>query len=164
MRTAIHVQRLRWLSLVLGMVLAVRQWVWMPGLILGGSMQPTLRAGQIVGVNKLAYHISRPQRGEIIEVWNGKDLLVKRILGLPGEIIAIHDGFVYVNGAPLMEPYVQYRDGNDIAPGRLGPDCFLIAGDYRPETIIAVVNRNRIVGRVMHQKPVAQVAVIAQNP
>ena len=164
MRTAAHVQWLRWLLLVLGLALVVRQWVWMPVLVLGGSMQPTLHGGQIVGVNKLAYHFSGPRRGEIIEVWNGRDLLVKRVLGLPGETIAMHDGFFYVNGTPLVEPYVWFRDGNDIAPGQLGPDCFLVAGDYRLGTIIAVINRSRIVGRVMHQKPEAQVAVIAQNP
>ena len=160
MRTAISMQRLRWLLLALGLVLAVRQWVWTPLLITGESMEPTLRGGQLVALNKLAYRLETPRRGEIVGVWTGRQLIVKRILGLPGEMIAMHDGKVYVNGAPLTEPYIQVQDVNTIAPGQLGPYHFLVAGDNRPVTIIAVVNRDRIVGRVLHHPLAAQVAVV----
>ncbi len=159
MRTAISMQRLRWLLLALGLVLAVRQWVWMPSLITGESMEPTLHGGQLVGVNKLAYLLGRPRRGEIVEVWTGSRLMVKRVLGLPGENIAMRDGIFYVNGAPLTEPYVQFKDDSNIGLGQLGPDCFVVAGDNRSRTIIAVVNRDRIVGRVLRQPFAAQVAV-----
>jgi signal peptidase I len=160
MSLSLSVRTLRWLLLALGLVLVVRQWVWMPTLITGVSMEPTLRGGQLVGVNKLAYLFRRPRRGEVVEVWTGRQLIIKRILGLPGEIIAMHDGKLYVNGAPVTEPYVQVQDVNTIAPGQLGPDRFLVAGDNRPQTIIAVVNRDRIVGRVLHHPVAAQVAVV----
>jgi signal peptidase I len=152
MRTAISAQRLRWLLLALGLVLAARQWLWTPVLITGESMQPTLRGGQLVALNKLAYLFGRPQRGEVVGVWTGSGLMVKRVLGLPGETIALRDGMFYVNGAPVAEPYVQFHDVSTIAPGQLGPDRFVVAGDNRSKTIIAVVNRDRIVGRVMRKR------------
>src|ERR1022692_1483204 len=52
-KEGISVRRLRWLVLALGLALAVRQWVWMPTLVVGESMTPTLRHGQFAGVNKL---------------------------------------------------------------------------------------------------------------
>jgi signal peptidase I len=126
----------------------MRQWVWMPALVTGESMEPTLRGGQLVGVNKLAYQLCGPRRGEIVEVRTGHDLMVKRVIGLPGESIALRDGKFYVNGVLLAEPYVRFQEVRTIAPGRLGPDCFVVAGDNRPQTVIAVVRRDRIVGRV----------------
>jgi signal peptidase I len=48
-------------------------------------MLPTLKAGQIVGLNKLAYLHRRPGRGDIVAFWTGKELFVKRVIALPGE-------------------------------------------------------------------------------
>lgn len=151
MRAKISVPTLRWLLLALGLVLAVRQCVWMPALIVGVSMQPTLTGGQLVGVNKLAYRFDIPRRGEIVAVWNGRGYMIKRIVGLPGETIAMEGGVFSVNGAPLTEPYVQFPSDSIIAPGQLGPHQYVVAGDNRSSTVIAVVHRDRIVGRVVHQ-------------
>ena len=164
MRTAISLRRLRWLSLALGLVLAARQWLGTPMFITGESMQPTLRGGQVVALNKLAYRNHGPRRGEIVAISTGSGLMIKRVLGLPGENIALRDGTFYVNDAPLAEPYVQFPDVTTIAPGQLGPDRFVVAGDNRSKTIIAVVNRDRIVGRVMRKQPAAQLAVMLKNP
>ena len=140
---------LRWLPLVVALAWAVRQWAWMPLVIVGHSMQPTLPAGSIVGLNKLAYRSGPPRRGDVVAVWTGWELIVKRVVGLPGEEIGMTAGGFCVNGSPLAEPYSQFRGPNDIAPGRLGADRFVIAGDNRQATLIAVISRDRIVGRVV---------------
>jgi signal peptidase I len=124
-----------------------REWVWTPVLIRGESMLPTLRGGQLAGVNKLAYLFGPPRRGDIVDVWTGKDLMVKRIVGLPGEEVAVRDGTLYVNGSPLPEPYAIKKDWN-VAPGKLDVNSFLIMGDNRLDTVTAVVSRERIVGRL----------------
>jgi signal peptidase I len=142
-------RRLRWLLLALGLVLAVRQWVWMPTFITGESMQPTLRSGQLAGVNKLAYRFRPPRRGDIVLVYTGRDWIVKRIIGLPGEEVAVRDGVFYIDSRPLPEPYVQFAGTGTTSPGQLGPDRFVVTGDYRPESTIAVVRRDRIVGRLV---------------
>ena len=146
MRTGISRTPLRWLLPVLGLVLAIRQWVWMPILISGESMQPTLRGGQLAWVNKLAYRSRPPRRGDIVVVRTPRNWIVKRILGLPGEEIALRDGVCYIDGRPLAEPYVQFAGTDTTAPGRLGPNRYLVAGDYRAESAIAVVSRERVVG------------------
>jgi signal peptidase I len=121
----------------------------MPVFIVGDSMLPSLRGGQIIGVNKLIYLLHPPRRGDVVAVWTDRELMIKRVLGLPGEEVAVRDGVFYVDGRPLVEPYVQFTDHVEIASGRIGSAQFVVAGDNRPQTLIAVVNQGRIVGRLM---------------
>ncbi|MGA7195158.1 MAG: signal peptidase I [Anaerolineales bacterium] len=75
----------------------------------GFSMLPTLHDGEFVLVNKLAYHIGSPTRGDIIvfQSTTEKDLdLIKRVIGLPGDHIVIENNKVMVNGQTLNEPYI----------------------------------------------------------
>lgn len=75
------------------------------------SMQPTLFEGDFVIVNKLAYKIGDPGRGDII-VFRfppdpDREPYIKRVIGLPGESIHISDGQVSVSGVILGEPYIK---------------------------------------------------------
>jgi signal peptidase I len=76
----------------------------------GFSMLPTLHDGEFVLVNKLAYRIGTPARGDIIvfrsTTTNDLDL-IKRIMGLPGDKISIHNGQVIINGQTLTETYIN---------------------------------------------------------
>jgi signal peptidase I len=140
---------LRWLLPLLLLVLACRQWIGMPILITGGSMQPTLRSGQLAAINRLAYHFGPPRRGDIVVVHTGRERIVKRIVGLPGEEIAVRNGVFFIDGRPLAEPYVLFAGTDNITPGRLGRNRFVVAGDYRLGGMIAIVNRDRILGRLV---------------
>lgn len=137
------------LLFLLVLVLLVRQWVGCPVLVRGGSMLPTLHSGQLGFINKLAYRFHPPRRGDVVSVWTGNELWAKRILALPGEEIEVRHGTLYVNGRPLPEPYGAFRDASDIAPGKMGPDRFLAAGDNRDPSLVVVVTRDRIVGRML---------------
>ncbi len=91
---------------------SVLDWNWVPT----GSMKPTLMEGDLVLVNKLAYDLkipftthhlktwSNPARGDIAVFYSPKDgtRLVKRVIGLPGDVISMRDDVVSVNGLPLM--------------------------------------------------------------
>ena len=75
----------------------------------GFSMRPTLQDGEYILVNKLAYKTGEPHRGDIVVFIFPVDPtedLIKRVIGLPGETVAIHNGIVSVNGVPLTEPYI----------------------------------------------------------
>ena len=74
------------------------------------SMQPTLFAGNFVVVNKLAYQIGEPKRGDIVVFEYPpdpkQDPYIKRVIGLPGEQVQIADGKVKINGVQIYEPYL----------------------------------------------------------
>lgn len=76
----------------------------------GQSMEPNLHTEQRLVVEKLSYRFHGPRRYDIVVVRvpsQGDDLLIKRVIGLPGETIEFRDGQVYVNGQALEEPYVS---------------------------------------------------------
>jgi signal peptidase I len=132
--------------MALGML--IRRWVWMPVFIIGNSMLPTFHTGDIVGVNKLIYRLQPPQRCDVVAIWTGRELLIKRVVGLPGEEMEERDGRFYVNGFPLSEIKMNVEISRSIAPGQIGPNQFVIAGDNRGQSLTAIVNRDRIIGRV----------------
>jgi signal peptidase I len=74
------------------------------------SMQPTLYAGDFVIVNKVAYRFGEPGRGDVIVFRYPPDPdrepYIKRIIGLPGDIVRVGEGKVFVNNLPLSEPYI----------------------------------------------------------
>jgi len=148
MKASVSCIVLRRLLLAGTLVLVLSQWVWAPVLVAGNSMRPTLCPGSIMGLNKLAYRFGRPRRGDIVAICTGRELIVKRILGLPGEEVRADGGVFYINGRPLAEPYVLFKDSDNIAPGRLGTNRFVVAGDNRQGTLIGVVSLDRIVGRL----------------
>ncbi len=78
-------------------------------LVDGFSMNPTLNHGEFVLVNRLAYKFDSPHYGDIIVFHSprnpGQDL-IKRVIGLPGDVIRVNNGEVFVNGAKLTEPYI----------------------------------------------------------
>jgi signal peptidase I len=75
----------------------------------GTSMVPTLQNGEYILINRLAYQIGEPERGDIIVFSypdeNGQDL-IKRVIGLPGDTVKIENGVVTINGKVLQEPYI----------------------------------------------------------
>jgi signal peptidase I len=98
------------------------------------SMQPTLYAGNFVLVNKLAYRIGKPTRGDIIVFRYPPDPTqvpyIKRVIGLPGDKVHIADGKVYVNNEALVEPYLvttTTRGGDWTVP----PGNLFVMGDNR---------------------------------
>jgi signal peptidase I len=73
------------------------------------SMVPTIGVGDRTLVNKLAYEFGEPERGDIVVFGSAKDEdqdLVKRVVGLPGDVVTIEAGRLLVNGAPREEPYL----------------------------------------------------------
>ena len=102
----------------------------------GFSMRPTLQDGEYILVNKLAYKTGEPQRGDIIVFIfpiNPQEDLIKRVIGLPGEMVSVHNGVVSVNGVPLTEPYIASPpayDGDWVVPeGQL-----FVLGDNRNDS------------------------------
>jgi signal peptidase I len=121
----------------------------------GPSMWPTLRDGQFVLVNRLAYWNDPPQRGDIValSLAGRRVVYIKRVVGMPGERVSISHGTVFVNGRPLEEPYVQQRRPWEVDEVALGPEEYLVIGDNRGMSArnhdFGKANRERVLGRVI---------------
>ena len=119
----------------------------------GISMMPTYQDGSTHFVNRLAYLLRPPQRGDVvgIRLAGYHVMYLKRIIGLPGETVAFVNGQVLINGEPLDEPYEKLPCDWNRPPEKLGPDEFLVVGDNRsmPEELhtFGKVERSRIVGK-----------------
>jgi signal peptidase I len=99
----------------------------------GSSMEANLHDGERLIVVKAAYWFGEPQRGDIVIFTHPLDAertLVKRIVGLPGEQIEIHDSVVYINGSPLDEPYVKGTT-SAFSITYVPDDCYFVMGDNR---------------------------------
>ena len=127
----------------------------------GLSMYATLDNNDYLIANKIDYRLHAPQRGDIIILRpptdNSKDF-IKRVIALPGEKLLIRDGFIYINGHKLDEPYLPEawttfnnwpNDGTD---GKvMGPNQYFVMGDNRNKSqdsrIFGPIGRDRIDGR-----------------
>ncbi len=97
----------------------VRPFALQAFLIPSGSMHPTLLEGDRIFVNKMVYFTRWPKHGEIVVFhappWadpQERDF-IKRIIGLPGDRVAVHDGKVFRNGQPMDEPYIAEKPDYD---------------------------------------------------
>ena len=102
----------------------------------GFSMLPTLHNAEFVLVNRLAYRFGQPERGDIIVFRfpvNHKEDLIKRVIGLPGEDIAISDGHVFVNGALLVEGYIA-ASPEYVGKWNVPEDHLFVLGDNRNDS------------------------------
>lgn len=100
------------------------------------SMAPTLVPGDHVLAAKFVYLLGDPERGDIAALQNPEardEVLIKRIVGLPGDAVEIRDGVLYVNGNREQEPYVNYRlnDGNYFGPEKVPSGEVFVMGDNR---------------------------------
>ncbi|MCX8060198.1 MAG: signal peptidase I [Aquificaceae bacterium] len=111
----------RWvreLVVVVLVVLLIRTFLVQAYNIPSGSMKPTLLVGDFILVNKLVYRLSEPQRGDLVVFkWplNPNLDFIKRIIGMPGDIIEISDHKVFINGQELPLRFVERVEENGVA-------------------------------------------------
>lgn len=100
----------------------------------GQSMEPNLHTDQRLVVEKITYRFHGPRRGDIVVIdmpEAGPELLIKRVIALPGETVSSRGGQVFINGDALDEPYVQRPGGRDIAEQVVPPLHVFVMGDNR---------------------------------
>jgi len=140
--------------LVLGCFLAWK-YVAVPIRVEGISMLPTYKERDINVINRLAYKFRDPQRGDVVAIRMAGEhlMLLKRIVGLPGETVAFRRGRLLINGQVVPEPYVKFKCYWNIPPQHLGPGEYYVVGDNRsmPEAdhTKGIADRSRIVGKAL---------------
>ena len=130
-------------------------WLLTPTRVSGISMQPTYRDGTLNLVNRMIYSVRRPARGDVVAIrLAGPHVLyIKRIIGLPTERVAIVNGIVHINGAPLVEPYLTARKPWNYPEVTVGPREYFVIGDNRSMAMgdhdFGRVDERRIIGKLL---------------
>ncbi|MGZ3529226.1 MAG: signal peptidase I [Vulcanimicrobiaceae bacterium] len=139
---------------VLGLLL-LAFFVRMPQ-VSGLSMAPHIASGEFVLINTVAYRVHAPLRGDIIAFHHDgptPETFIKRIVALPGDTVRIDRGTVYVNGAPLTEPYVRYPDDRSFPQVTVPPDSLYVLGDNRADSddsrFWGFVAENQVLGKAL---------------
>ena len=134
--------------------------------IKGESMRPTLRDRDFALVWRLPCRFRPPRRGEVVICHYPRRMMrripflpqafVKRVIGLPGDMVEWQEGVLLINGVPLREPYLdpaRCRSVRTIPPITLGPDEFYVLGDNRNASndsrSVGPLSRKNIRGRVV---------------
>jgi signal peptidase I len=140
--------------------------------IYGASMDNTFRNGQYIIVNRLAYKLGRPERGDVVvfvppghpesSFWErllgvpGETDFIKRIIGEPGDKVRIEGSRVFINGKPLDEPYIREpMNPAQVQDWTLGPGEYFALGDNRNfskdsrDSSVGPIEGSRIVGKVL---------------
>lgn len=142
-------------------VLPVRLFVAQPFIVSGESMSPTFENGEYLIVDELTYRFEAPQRGDVVIFRyprNPSEFFIKRIIGLPGETVAVQDGNIYItktDGATmeLNEPYVKNIGNGRDATYQVDAGSYFVMGDNRPESsdsrIWGLMPRANLIGRAV---------------
>ena len=165
-----------WIVTIAGavaIVFAIKQWVVNPYRIPSSSMEPTLhcaggpgceaRLSDRVLANRFIYRFRSPHRGEIVvfktppaakQRCGAGGTFVKRLIGLPGESWSERDGFVYINGKKLNEPYIKAdrRDSETHSAQVIPKGQYFMMGDNRAQScdsrVWGTVPRKNLIGEV----------------
>ena len=124
------------ISVVLAFVIIL--FLYPPVKVEGTSMMPVLEDQERIFINKFVYqfNIRSIEHGDVVVFYFPGDTAksyIKRVIGVPGDRVAVEEGQVYVNGNKLDEPYVppEYRDMGSFAEVKVGNEQYYVMGDHR---------------------------------
>lgn len=152
-------------------VYLIRSFIVQPFYVRGASMEPNFEDGQYLIINEIGYRFEKPERGDVIVFrypLDPSEYFIKRVIGLPGDMVEIDDGRVFVNGNELEESYIPrgvFTYGKTKIS--LSPTEYYVLGDNRPASSDSrrwgVLPARNIVGRVwLRGWPLAKVGVIPE--
>lgn len=154
-----------------------------PTLVKQSSMEPNFYENDYLFVSKQSYKLfGTPERGDVVVVHselvqeNGDEkMLIKRIIGMPGDTITITEDTVYINGEALQEDYIKEpgtnkSQGTDVQDLVVPDDAYFCMGDNRRVSVdsrdpsVGCVSRDQIIGKVvLRLYPFSRISLI-QNP
>jgi signal peptidase I len=102
----------------------------------GTSMLPLLADGERIVVSKFLYRFWPIERGDVVVFWYPREpsvSFIKRVVGLPGDVVELRRGRLYVNDRLVPEPYLrpEYRDQDSYPPSEVKKGYYFVLGDHR---------------------------------
>lgn len=141
--------------IIILIIILLKMYVISPIRVNGTSMDPTLENGDIMILNKIGYRITKIKRFDIVVIKYKDELLIKRVIGLPGEKIKYVNNTLYVNGKKLDEEFDKTYTYNfslkEIGSTTVPDDSYFVLGDNREVSkdsrSIGFIDREDIVGK-----------------
>lgn len=141
--------------IIILIIILLKMYVISPIRVNGISMDPTLENGDIMILNKIGYRITKIKRFDIVVIKYKDELLIKRVIGLPGEKIKYVNNTLYVNGKKLDEEFDKTYTYNfslkEIGSTTVPDDSYFVLGDNREVSkdsrSIGFIDRENIVGK-----------------
>ena len=112
-------------------VLSVKQFIVTPIQVNGDSMDPTLKDGDLMLLNRLSYNFGSINRFDIVVVDKEDSYIIKRVIGLPGEIVKFEDNKLYINDEEIEEYYLDDTVLTNDFVAYIDDDCYFVMGDNR---------------------------------
>lgn len=129
------------IAIALALALFIRAFVAEPRYIPSDSMLPTLQVGDRLVVEKISYHFHLPVKGDIvvfdppqqlqIQGYAKNQAFIKRVIGTPGQTVAIHNGTVYLNNQSIPENYIAEPPNYQMDAVKVPEDQLFVMGDNR---------------------------------
>jgi signal peptidase I len=146
------------LVIALSLAVVIIIFFYQPVKVEGTSMTPLISDQERIFINKFVYRFEPIERGDVVVFWYPLDRsksFIKRVVGLPDDMVEIREGQVYVNGKLLPEPYVppESADLGTLSPTRIPQGEYFVMGDHRTSSndsrIFGPVPRNFIYGKAV---------------
>ncbi len=146
--------------LILGGVILIRTFIVTPVIVSGDSMKPNLHNGELLLERKIGYNSTNIKRFDIVVIKEGKEEIIKRIIGLPEEHISYKNNKLYVNDKVLEENF-DFRKTNDFnleeicSCNSIPEGKYLVLGDNRPiskdSRMIGLIDEKDILGKAVYR-------------
>ena len=131
------------------LVLIIKSYVVTTIRVNGSSMSPTLKNNDIMLLDKIGYRFSEIERFDIVVVQNVNSKIIKRVIGLPGEVVEYKDNVLYINGEVLEDKYNSIIQDDFLVT--LDEDKYFVMGDNRGDSldsrVIGPILESNVLGR-----------------
>ncbi|MGJ3246972.1 MAG: signal peptidase I [Elainellaceae cyanobacterium] len=128
-------------TIALVLALFIRVFIAEPRYIPSDSMAPTLEVGDRLVVEKVSYYFRPPTAGEIVvfdpppqlqsQGYSANQAFIKRVIGEPGQVVAVRGGVVFLDGQPVPESYIAEPPHYELLPVKIPDGFFFVMGDNR---------------------------------
>ncbi len=135
--------------IIILVVVFIKLFVVSPIRVNGASMNPTLNDKDIMLLDEISYRFSDIQRFDIVVVKEEDEYLIKRVIGLPGEVVEYKNDKLYIDGKYVKEDF-KHKETFDFST-TLGKDEYFIMGDNRTNStdsrVFGPISRDKIMGK-----------------
>ena len=171
-------ENLKLVAIALCISIIVRLFIAEPRFIPSNSMQPTLQIGDRLLIEKVSYRLHEPHQGDIVvfepppqlqEIGYERDqAFIKRVIGLPGQIVQVSKHQVYIDGQVLNEDYILEAPAYNMPPVEIPSGYLFVMGDNRNDSndshVWGLLPEQNVIGRAaIRFWPIAEAGALANE-